>query len=131
VDHAARVAELVAGDRRGDAVEYFQSELVGIPEEVVAQLRHAPFRPALEAIAHTLVYDATIVADRWQPDDLAASITVPTLAVAAGAASPLLPAAALALEAAIPDARAVTLDGQTHDIDPMVLGPVLEEFIAR
>jgi pimeloyl-ACP methyl ester carboxylesterase len=104
---------------------------VGIPEEVVAELRHAPFRPALEAIAHTLVYDATIVADRWKPDDLAASITVPTLAVAAGAASPLLPAAALSLAAAIPDARALTLDGQTHDIDPMVLGPVLEEFIAR
>jgi pimeloyl-ACP methyl ester carboxylesterase len=131
VDHAARLTELVAGDRRGDAVEYFQSKLVGIPEGVVAQLRHAPFRPALEAVAHTLVYDATIVVDRWQPNDLEASITVPTLAIAAGAASPLLPAAAQALAAAVPDARALTLDGQTHDIDPMVLGPVLEEFIAR
>jgi hypothetical protein len=32
-------------------------------DDVIAQLRHAPFRPALEAIAHTLVYDATSLAD--------------------------------------------------------------------
>src|SRR5439155_9593034 len=30
---------------------------VGIPEEVVAQMRHAPFRAGMEAIAHTLAYD--------------------------------------------------------------------------
>jgi len=85
VDHASTLAMLVAEGRRGDAVEYFQSELVGIPDEVVAQMRHAPFRPALEAMAHTLVYEAMIVGDRWRPEDLAGSITVPTLAVAAGA----------------------------------------------
>src|SRR6266545_5003668 len=55
VDHARRLAELVKAGRRGDAVEYFQSKIVGIPDDVVAQLRHAPFRPALEAIAQTLV----------------------------------------------------------------------------
>jgi pimeloyl-ACP methyl ester carboxylesterase len=128
VDHATMLADLVAEGRRGDAVEYFQSKLVGLPDEIVAQLRHAPFRPALEAMAHTLVYEAMLVAARWRPEDLASSITVPTLAVAAGAGSRLLPAAAQALAAAVPNARAVTLDGQTHDIDPMVLGPVLEEF---
>jgi pimeloyl-ACP methyl ester carboxylesterase len=129
VDHATRLAELVAQGRRGDAVEYFQSKLVGIPDEIVAQLRHAPFRPALEAMAHTLVYEATIVGDRWQPADLATAITVPTLAVAAGAGSPLFPATAQALAAAVPGSRAIILDGQTHDIDPNVLGPVLKEFL--
>lgn len=129
IDHAARLADLIAEDRRGDAVEYFQSKLVGIPEEIVAQLRQAPFRASLEAMAHTLVYEAMIVGERWGPKDLASSVTVPTLAVAAGAASPLLPAAADALAAAVSSARAVTLDGQTHDIDPMVLGPLLKEFL--
>jgi pimeloyl-ACP methyl ester carboxylesterase len=129
-DHAARLGELIAAGRRGDAVEYFQARLVGLPDEVVAQLRHAPFRPALEAIAHTLVYEAMIVGDRWLPTDLATSITVPTFAVAAGAGSPLLPATAHALAAAVPNARALVLDGQTHDIDPNVLGPVLKDFFA-
>src|SRR5438270_1985362 len=62
--HAAQLSALIAAGRRGDAVEYFQKQMVGIPEEVVVQLRHAPFRPALEAMAHTLVYDATILGDR-------------------------------------------------------------------
>jgi hypothetical protein len=59
-----QLAELVAAGRRGDAVELYQTGAVGIPEEVVAQLRHAPFRPGLEAIAHTLAYDAAIIGDR-------------------------------------------------------------------
>src|SRR5205085_10436629 len=62
--HAAHLAELVHAGRRGEAVEYFQSEIVGIPAHVVAQLRGAPFRPSLEAMAHTLVYEALILGDR-------------------------------------------------------------------
>ena len=131
VDHAAGLADLVAKGNRGDAVEYFQSKLVGIPDEIVAQLRHAPFRPALEAMAHTLVYEAIIVGECWRPEDLASSITVPTLAMAAGAGSPLLPAAAQALAAAVPGARSLILGDQTHDMDPTVLGPVLKKFLVR
>src|SRR5881394_615305 len=56
-EHAETVAALIAEGRRGDAVEHFQHRVVGIPEAVVADLRRAPFRPALEAMAHTLVYD--------------------------------------------------------------------------
>lgn len=41
----------------------------------------------------------------------------------------LLPAAAEALAAALPYGQARTLEGQTHDIDPTVLGPVLAEFL--
>ncbi|MGZ6299327.1 MAG: alpha/beta fold hydrolase [Candidatus Limnocylindria bacterium] len=63
VDHAAELARLVEAGRRGDAVEYFQAKVIGIPEGVVAQLRGAPFRPALEAMADTLVYEALIVGD--------------------------------------------------------------------
>ncbi len=48
-----------------------------MPEEVVAQLRQAPFRPGLEAIAHTLVYDATIIGDLTLPTELIASTRRP------------------------------------------------------
>src|SRR5216683_2821644 len=34
-NHAAQLSELIAAGRRGDAVEYFQQQMVGIPEEVV------------------------------------------------------------------------------------------------
>src|ERR671922_77126 len=56
-DLNAELAQLIAAGRRGDAVELFQTEVIGMPAELVAQLREAPFRPGMEAIAHTLVYD--------------------------------------------------------------------------
>jgi hypothetical protein len=66
------LAELAGTARRGEAVELFQSRVIGIPEEVVAQLRHAPFRPGLEAIAHTLAYDAALLHHSPTPAQLAA-----------------------------------------------------------
>jgi hypothetical protein len=84
-DHGATLAALVAGGHRGDAVEYFQSRVVGIPEPVVAQLRRAPFRPALEAMAHTLAYEAAIVGSGDLPADpttALAAVRMPVLALA-------------------------------------------------
>jgi pimeloyl-ACP methyl ester carboxylesterase len=127
--HAAELAALVAAGRRGDAVEYFQRRMVGLPEPVVAQLRHAPFRPALEKLAHTLVYDATIMGDGRVATELAASVRQPTLAIAGGAGAPVMREVADALARALPNGRSVTLEGATHDIAPAVLGPVLERFL--
>ncbi len=110
-------------------VEYFQSKIVGIPDEVVAQLRNAPFRPALEAIAHTLVYDATLLDDRTLAGRLAA-VNARTLVVAGGE-NPFMSGAANALATTLPDAQTHVLEGRTHDIDPSVLGPVLERFLSR
>ena len=121
---------MIAAGRRGDAVEYFQTQLVGIPEDVVAQLRHAPFRPALEAMAHTLVYEATILGDRALPTELAGALTTPTLVIAGGASFPFMRVTAQALADALPNGQARILDGQTHDIEPPVLGPVLAAFLA-
>ena len=129
-DLAAQVAALVASGRRGDAVELFQTKGVGIPTEVVAQLRRAPFWPALEAIAHTLVYDALLTGDLSVPTGLAASITVPTLALGGGASPAWMRHGVQALADALPAARHRTLEGQTHDIVPAVMAPVLVEFFA-
>jgi len=130
-DHAAVLAELIATGRRGDAVEYFQTQIVGIPEEIVVQLRLAPFRPALEAIAHTLVYEATLLGDRSLPTELARALTIPTLVVAGGASMPFMRVTAHALANGLPSGQAQVLEGQTHDIEPAVLGPVLEAFLTQ
>lgn len=127
---AARLAELVAEGRRGEAVELFQTEGIGLPADVVAQLRQAPFWPALEAMAHTLVYETKIVGDGSIPTELAASVAAPTLVIAGGESFPFMRAMASALADTIPDARARVLEGQTHDLVPQALVPVLEEFLA-
>ena len=128
VDHAAAIEQLVDSGRRGDAVEYFQARIVGIPDDTVLQLRHAPFRPALEAMAQTLVYEAILLGDGSLPADLAASIQVPALAIAGGASSPFMRLTAEAIADQAPLGRSLTLDGQTHDLDAVVLGPILDEF---
>ncbi|WP_437966034.1 alpha/beta fold hydrolase [Sorangium sp. So ce260] len=127
-EHTHALASLVAAGRRGDAVEYFQRRMVGIPDEVVAQLRHAPFRPALEAMAHTLVYDATIVADGRITAALT-EVRQPALAIAGGAGAPVMRQVAETLAAQLPGGRAVTIEGATHDIAPALLVPVLERFL--
>jgi pimeloyl-ACP methyl ester carboxylesterase len=127
-DMAGQLAKLVASGRRGDAVELFQTRLVGIPEHVVAEFRHAPFRPALEATAHTLVYEASIVGALELPTAQLRSITTPTLAVYGGESPVFMGNGAKALAKAIPGGHVRVLDGQSHDIVPAALAPVLLEF---
>jgi pimeloyl-ACP methyl ester carboxylesterase len=130
-DIAKELAELVAAGRRGDAVELFQTKVVGIPADVVAELRAAPFRPALEAMAHTTVYEVTITGDPSVPAALATSVTVPTLAIAGGAGPAFMASAARAIAETVPDGQCHILADQTHHIVPEAVAPVLREFFAR
>jgi pimeloyl-ACP methyl ester carboxylesterase len=81
-DFTSELAELVAAGRRRDAVEYFQRG-IGVPEEVMAQMT-PPVWAALEAVAHTLVYDCRL-SDAMSLA-LIRSVTVPTLVVDSQAA---------------------------------------------
>ena len=128
-EHAGALASSIAAGRRGEAVEYFQRRVVGIPEAVVAQLRHAPFRPALEAMAHTLVYDARIVDYAAVMPGFTATVRQPVLAVAGGSSPAIMHEVAATIARSLVNARALTLDGATHDIDPASLGPVLARYL--
>jgi len=129
-DLVGQLAELIASDHRGEAVELFQTQAVGIPVEVVAQLRQAPFWPALEDIAHTLVYESTLLGDMPALAERMASIPVSTLVISGGEIQLRMLQAAQAVADALPTASYRSLSGQTHDIVPAVLAPVLEEFFA-
>jgi len=124
--HADKLELLVAGGKRGDAVEYFQRDIVGIPAEVVAQMRQAPFRPALDAVAHTLVYDMRILSE---PPN-ATTVLTPTLIISGedSMGSDLLSQAANRLATAMPNAQHTTLNGLNHDLVPEALGPELKRF---
>jgi pimeloyl-ACP methyl ester carboxylesterase len=127
-DQVEQYETMVAEGRRGDAVEYFMSKVVGMPPEVVAGARSQPWWAATEALAHTLAYDARIMGDYTVPTDRAASVKVPTLVIAGGADFPWMRQTAQALADAAPDGRVRILEGQGHDVDPAVLAPVLVEF---
>lgn len=123
---APHLADLVAAGRRGDAVELFQTDAVGIPAVIVAQMRTAPFRPALEKMAHTLEYESRILGPL--PYGLAASLGLPALVISGENSPEVMRQAALSLAEALPDCRFRSLTGQGHDLVPEVLTPLLEEF---
>jgi len=129
--YLAGLATALAAGRRGDAVAGFMT-YVGTPAEQVAGLRQSPFFPALEAIAPTLAYDhAGLLGETAAvPAGQAARVTVPALIMYGDASFSFMRATAETLSAAMPHARLRALAGQTHDVDPAMLAPVLREFLA-
>jgi pimeloyl-ACP methyl ester carboxylesterase len=119
---------MIVEGRRGDVIEYFMANVVGLPPEFVARARSGPYWQDQEALAHTLVYDTIIMGDYSLPVERAAAVEAPTLALAGGESFPFMREAARKLAEAIPDARARLLEGQTHAVAPEALAPVLGEF---
>jgi pimeloyl-ACP methyl ester carboxylesterase len=128
-DYQQRLSGLLAAGRRGDMVELFLTAAVGLPAGLVAPLRHSPFFPSMEAVAHTLVYDAMVVGDFSLPTARIATVTVPTLVIDGGQ-TPWLSATAEAVAGALPHAQRRTIQGQPHNVDFAALAPVLAEFFA-
>ena len=127
-DQVERYDEMISAGRRGDAVEYFMSKVVGLPPEFVAYARTQPFWEAQEVLAHTLAYDATVMGDYSLPVERAASVVAPTLVIAGGESPPFMRETARALADVLPDGQHRTLEGQEHNVAPEALAPVLEEF---
>ena len=129
VEYRERLAAFLSEGRNGDAVALFMG-FVGAPQEMIDGMRESPVWPILEATAPTLEYDrAALGDDRTVPADRAAGLAMPTLVTNGSMTLPSIAASAEALAQAIPNARHVTLEGQTHDVDPQVLAPILIDFL--
>jgi hypothetical protein len=83
----------------------------------------------LEAIAPTLAYDDQVLSGSVVPRERAARVTVPALVVSGSASPPALHQAAKATADAITTAEHRTLEGQTHDVAPEALAPVIIDFL--
>ena len=125
-EYTARLHEALRDGRRGDAVALFMTT-VGVPAPVIAGMRSGPGWASLEAIAPTLAYDDTLLADGRVPAHR--PITVPLLVVSGTASPEPLQQAARDTAAAFPAARHRALPGQTHDVQPEALAPVLIDFL--
>jgi pimeloyl-ACP methyl ester carboxylesterase len=130
-EYLKNLTAALAADRRGDAVALFMA-LVGMPATQIDAMRQAPFWGGMEAVAPTLAYDHTgiIGKDASIPTERAARVHVPTLVMAGGSGAPFMRETARTLSKTIPVAKLRTLEGQTHDVQPEALAPVLVEFFA-
>jgi len=134
VDFSAQLNAMTSSRRRGDAVEYFLTTGVGLPGDVVAQMRNAPTWTAMEELAHTLAYDATIMADTTAggplPASWASTVTMPTLVMDGGRSEAWQRHATRALVELLPLAEHRTFEDADHGIAPEILAPVLIEFFS-
>ena len=126
-DPAGRIRQLVAEGRRHEAVVFWMSEVVGMPDEMVTQMEGAPWVKALEPLTPTLPYDIAVT-DGGVPAAELANITVPVL-ILGGANSPGWFQRSVGEQAAAtPGAQLRMLDGFDHNAPVEVIAPILASF---
>jgi len=127
--HEGQLTRLLAEGDRSGAVKYFMRDMVGMPAPIVVAMRLMPWIwRKLEAVAHTLPYDAAVMTAFRIPRARFASIGVPALVMNGAKTDPMLREAARTIADAIPAARHRELAGQTHNVKPNVLAPAVVEF---
>ncbi|MBX3080985.1 MAG: alpha/beta hydrolase [Anaerolineae bacterium] len=146
-DYVAQLNAAIAAGKPGDAVEIFMTKALLIPAEFVAHMRNAPMRESfaegvkppewaeMEAVAHTLAYDGTIMGTLMSgkplPTNRWVHITADTLVITGGNSEPFFHDGAEALATLLPKARHYVLEGQDHAVAAEALAPVLTKFFTE
>jgi pimeloyl-ACP methyl ester carboxylesterase len=125
-EYVEQLGPALAEGRRGDAVELFM-RVAGASEEMIGSAKRSPMWHGLEAVAHTLAYDAACLGNGQPPTARLAKITRPTL-VATGGGDAFFEQAADAIAVSMPQAERQIIEGQTHLVDPKALAPMLGRF---
>lgn len=133
-DFLHHLNELIAADKRSDAVHYFMTKGMGAPGFAIRMMRFMPgVWPRLKAVANTLPYDAAILEGLAEGKPIQASqwaaVTMPTLVMGGGKSPASSHHTVDALTKALPNAQQRTLPGLSHtNIDMKVIAPELIAF---
>ena len=126
-----RLQQLVDEGRAADVVTTFQLEGIGLPPDMVAGIRQSPYFPRLEAMAQSVVHDATLTAELPVPTAAMAAVQVPTVVMRGGRTWPVLAVATERLAALLPDARLhVLTDAADHGLEPRSTAAAIREASA-
>ena len=131
-DVSERLVQLVQVGDREAATALFQTEVIGLPAEMVEGMRHSDIWEDLTGLAHSLPYDCALFEPGCPvPSKRLAGIGVPTLAIAGSHTFPWLATATRQVADAVPGARFESLDGQDHGVlqQAEALVPCLREFL--
>ncbi len=128
-----RMDEHLAAGRRGAALKLFMGEGVGVPAPVLALLPLLPAWRRLKQLAHTLPYDLAVMgASAFDgvpvPAQRGAGVGVPSLVLGGGRSPAWMRHSVECLGGVIPGARVEFVPGQTHQVKPAALVPVLSGF---
>jgi pimeloyl-ACP methyl ester carboxylesterase len=129
VDPDERIRELVGAGRNREAVAFWMTEVVRVPDLSLAQLDGAAWVTALEPLACTLPYDLAVTAG-GVPEAELGKITVPVLILGGGDSPAWFRRSVAEQAAATPGAQLRMLDGFGHNAPPEVLAPILIDFLS-
>lgn len=118
-DFVSRLQSLIDEGRREEAVLAFQREAVGLPEEMIAQIRQSPLFERLLPLAQSTVYDATLAREVSTPTREMREVAVPVVILCGEQTFPVLATASRRLAAEMPDAELVIVpESVMHRLDP-------------
>lgn len=125
--------ELVAADRRSEAVRFYMTKAMGIPGVVVAVMRLLPLWSALKKTAPSTPHDWAAVGEFMRGEPLRrdewAPVHVPTLVLVGGKSEPLFRTAGEAIVEVLPSAEYREIPGLGHIPNAALLAPVVGEFV--
>jgi pimeloyl-ACP methyl ester carboxylesterase len=129
-DLVERLSELAQQGKRSEAAELFLTRAVAVPAPAIAQMKRAPVWSALEALAHTLQYDARLAQDGAAVVTRARAVKQAALVVSGERSPAWMRSGVETLGAAMPAARHVSMADQTHDVDVRPLALLLRDHFA-
>ena len=139
-EYAETLRALLAEGRRGDAFAHAM-RLWGSSEEMIEGARQSSMWSGLEALAHTLAYDAAVLGDGRPPTERLATVTQPTLVLTgeeiaedsamAGLPPDFFGRSADAIAGSVPHAERRTVGGQQHVVEATTFAPEIARFLDR
>lgn len=113
-DLPERLRQILASGNAAEAIEVFFREGPQLPEADIQRQKEGQLWRAIEPVAHTTVYDATLGQDTWPKDVADPNFMVPTLLLYGDVSTPWVTEGVMALAKGLGNASVVPLPGQGH-----------------
>lgn len=126
-DLSDRILALVAAGRAADALVAFQLEGVGLPLEMVEQLRASALFDTLLPLARSTAYDAALTRDVSTPTAAMLAVGTPTTVLLGRDTFPVLDAAARRLVEMMPAELVDVPESVGHRPDPVATAQVIAQ----
>lgn len=125
---------LIASGKRGEAVQLFMKDAIGMPGMLVKIMPWFPGWSKGLSIAHTLVYDGIITKMATDGRELVArhwaNATMSVLVTAGGKSSPWIQNGNTLFAQTFRDAQFQIIPGQNHMLKPAMHAPVIRAFFS-
>lgn len=126
-DFREHLEGLIAQERRDEAVTYFMTT-VGVPRFAVRIMRLFPFWKDLRSTAHTLPYDAAVMAGFDFPTKRLTAIKVPVVAIAGEKTTPTLKRSVDEVAKTVPGAQRRVAPKMGHAVNAKRMAPLLRSW---